>query len=67
MNRDFVFQSGKIVMHWNPWYGIWEFWEAPLDIFVIIHEKFIYWIGWFSGFVDDNRGRHWDRKNNDNN
>ena len=58
-NGDFVFRSGKIVRHWNNWYGLWVHWyviEALCKVrrgFAMNHMNFR---------LAMNRGRHFDRK-----
>ena len=59
---DFMVWAGKIVMHWNSYYGIWFFWQ-PINMLkkrTEIFRKNIH--KWFSGCPLMNRGRHWDRK-----
>ena len=60
-DKDYVLRGGLIVAIFNHWAGKWMVWyqqEYPKMrcIFVRIFH------GWFSGFVDFNRGRHFDRK-----
>jgi len=60
-DQEFVFFSGKIVMHYDPWWCIWVFWQpkllpSPKCCMSPVRQVSL------SGFVDRNRGRHWDRK-----
>jgi len=60
---DYIFFGGRIVSVWNNWWGKWVVWYPAIikktnNHLTIINNK----LRWFAGFVDHNRGRHFDRK-----
>lgn len=56
----FIFQSGKIVRTWNSWYSKYVHWYA-IPVLRVVSRGFKR-VCLLAGFVDFNRGRHWDRK-----
>ena len=58
---NFIVFGGRIVSVWNDWWGVWVVWyqfDWP-KIRKIFTSKLKWWA---AGFVDHNRGRHFDRK-----
>jgi hypothetical protein len=59
---NFRFQGGLIVSIWCDYYDCWLRWFQPALAGIVKIFRKIFMILFISGFMDHNKGRHWDRK-----